>query len=572
MSMRTRLRLEALERRLLLAGDVGAEINARGELIITGDDLDNSIEITAGEVDQLNELDEVIGQIPGYFVTGVATTEEGGEAVPTTVNGEEQAFFPAADVTNDLKIRLKGGNDTVKILGTVETTTDDQGNVIDETDVPLVAPDDIEVYPGAGDDTVIIDLVTCLDDVILKHKATVVEAGAVRPEAGNDSVAITNTTTTNDVRIYGYGGSLSVVVTDTVVGDDVAIRTAGGDDTITLGEGTVVDENLSIRTSNGNDIVSLNSADIGRSATIDMGSRREKPADGEDPVVDTVTIADSTIGYRLTVKTGAGNDAVSIAGTTVANDLKVSTRGGSDTLEITDNTVGDDVYLGTSGGEDTVTIQGTTVADRFSLSTGRGADNVTLADLDLTQNAIVNTSSGDDVVAATRLTVGNDLKIKTGSGNDTLTIAESTANDDAYLNTSKGDDQIEIDQLTVTDRFRLYTGAGADYVKLVDSVIAGKLSVSLGRHNDTLEAAANTAAMAVLDGGRGAEDEVKMPEEGDQVNDFTELTVRRFELPLDDLGGTQDNGLPQPAASPFDLGGMLRSLRSQRPLQKRTCR
>ena len=64
-SPRKRLALESLERRLLLSGDVAVVVSG-GDLVITGDTLDNDISITQGVT-----ADE-------FVVTGNATTVNGG--------------------------------------------------------------------------------------------------------------------------------------------------------------------------------------------------------------------------------------------------------------------------------------------------------------------------------------------------------------------------------------------------------------------------------------------------------------------------------------------------------------
>ena len=94
-SARGELGLERLERRLLLSGNVTVEV-VDGNLVITGDDQDNSIDIDQAGLPEgqfrilRGDLDTTINGIPG----------------PVT----------AFNVTKDVKIRMGDGNDEVDIV------------------------------------------------------------------------------------------------------------------------------------------------------------------------------------------------------------------------------------------------------------------------------------------------------------------------------------------------------------------------------------------------------------------------------------------------------------------------
>src|ERR1700690_4116414 len=84
---------ERLENRALLAGNVMVAVNG-GELDITGDNANNSIQVT-----QLTS--------GAWKVTGIGTHINGGTA-PFTTSG-------ADPVTADIVIKLRGGSDSVKV-------------------------------------------------------------------------------------------------------------------------------------------------------------------------------------------------------------------------------------------------------------------------------------------------------------------------------------------------------------------------------------------------------------------------------------------------------------------------
>src|SRR5262249_3150905 len=90
-------KFESLEQRNLLAGDVTASI-VHGDLVIKGDDLANGITITAGT------------NAGTVVITGV---DAGGSS--TTVNGTANGTVTLSGFTDDLKINMNGGDDTVSI-------------------------------------------------------------------------------------------------------------------------------------------------------------------------------------------------------------------------------------------------------------------------------------------------------------------------------------------------------------------------------------------------------------------------------------------------------------------------
>ena len=218
MRLRARkLRVESLERRRLLAGDVAVEV-VDGDLVVTGDDLDNEITIEqtgSGE----------------YEVTGLDGT---------TVNGETD--FVAEGVDDDFRISMGGGGDSVSVIG--ETTV----------------PDDLEIETGAGDDDVEIrDAVHVGDDVEIETdggKDTVRIGGGGGDEGDDGGVRIDGET-----EIETGADDDSVDIRNNVdIGDDLEIETDDGMDTVRIvgGEGGVrVDGETEIETDDGDDTVNI---------------------------------------------------------------------------------------------------------------------------------------------------------------------------------------------------------------------------------------------------------------------------------------------------------------------------
>ncbi len=96
------LRIECLESRMPLAGNVTAGLN-RGGLVINGDNGDNSVTVTPGPAGQ-------------YVVAGAAGT---------TINGQASQTFSGA--VRGLAVQLRGGSDSLTLkpgtyLGSVVIT------------------------------------------------------------------------------------------------------------------------------------------------------------------------------------------------------------------------------------------------------------------------------------------------------------------------------------------------------------------------------------------------------------------------------------------------------------------
>ncbi len=149
------LRLESLEDRKMMAGNVGAYVSY-GTLYVNGDNASNGLNITQ--------------VAPGTF--DVAGSYTGGAA--TRVNG---SYAPVRfyGVTDDVRVNTKDGNDRVVIGGTSESTRDilpddlfvDTGNGADFVRVQWLSNRDyndrININTGWGNDRVEMYKVVCRD-------------------------------------------------------------------------------------------------------------------------------------------------------------------------------------------------------------------------------------------------------------------------------------------------------------------------------------------------------------------------------------------------------------------------
>jgi hypothetical protein len=190
------------------------------------------------------------------------------------------------------------------------------------------------------------------------------------------------------------------------VTDDVRINLNGGNDRVTLGQGTTVEsfqvpDDLEINTGNGSDVV----------------------------ILDRITAGDDA-----TLRTGAGADFVNVKA--------VVGRAGVDFGA-------NDLTIDTGANYDYVRMENTTVRRNVTVNTG--IDNFT------------------DVVDMLFSEIGNDTNLNTGAGNDVVNIFNVRFNDDLTVNTGTGQDDVDIDQSTV-DELSVNLGGDSDSLELTNSV------------------------------------------------------------------------------------------------------
>jgi hypothetical protein len=183
---RRKWEVELLEARRLLAGNMRVEAE-HGDLEIRGDRFDNCIEITqdamtheitvTGCNDAHGNPTSINGAPNGSFTTG-------GSVFTMDTFSDEEDFFGEGDVTDDIRINMRGGDDSVLISGGVDV------------------PDDLSIETGSGDDTVDLDDVIVGDDLR-------VETGS-----GNDHVDAEALTVNDRVHVELGSGNDALCVGD----------------------------------------------------------------------------------------------------------------------------------------------------------------------------------------------------------------------------------------------------------------------------------------------------------------------------------------------------------------------
>jgi len=207
----TALRFEALEPRMLLAGDVLVAV-VDGDLVISGDELGNAIEIMPG--DEAGE----------YVIIG-RDTVSGDHLGPTTINGDAQPLV-VTGVTGDFTISMDcrpgtaemyGADDCVTLTGRSAGSDDDSA-----ADVPLVVPGDLIVDVHYGDNTVDLNSVNVGGDATIKMGI------------GDDGVHMVDVSVVGDMIIDTLYADDIVDLRSLQVGGDVRVETGTEDDIVTV--------------------------------------------------------------------------------------------------------------------------------------------------------------------------------------------------------------------------------------------------------------------------------------------------------------------------------------------------
>ena len=372
---------------------------------------------------------------------------------------------------------------------------------------------------------------------------------------GNDLITFTNSTLTEQLYLGGGNDRFSATgstINDLYVGSgndivtldnstlDSFFNSLGGDETITLTNGSLIDSSVNI--GDGVDVVSLDNSTIDGSLTVGNSSADDGAdtvtltnnseidgninlGEGNDRLTATNSIIDGTINSTggddtiiltnvtelngLSISEGADTvllDNTILSGTldvglTNANDSgdtvsvlngsvvggRLDTGFGDDDVIITNSEIGGIVTLG--DGNDTIVANNAVIDER--IEGGDGNDMITLLNSDNTAlNFDVEGEGGDDVIVITNAVLndvrGDNVSASSADGNDTITITNSTIEE--QVTSTGGDDVVTLANAMVlndgnTGSASVNTGTGDDVVNLTGGVING--FIDLGNDNDT---------------------------------------------------------------------------------------
>ncbi len=351
-------------------------------------------------------------------------------------------------------IETKDGNDKITILSSVmDDSCGDHFNT------------------GTGDDTVIIEDSTVLDEINTGK-------GADRIQARNAWLSEINS---------GDGN------------DDISLRD------VTVYQNNTEDYTLYVNSGDGNDKIWANNSVInqikgedGKDKIIIGGySRIAEILGGDD--ADEITIDKSQV---TSIEGNSGDDKINIINNSYVNNLEGN--GGIDKINVRNNSGVDDLYGGLSHDEINIyksnvkRIEGGAVADMWRWFTG---DDTVI--IDNSETGKTNTGSGKDTVKVNNSNTGD---INTGSGNDEVVINESNTGN---IETGNGEDNVTVEKSRVG---KVHTGRGNDQLRFVVSF--GE-EVSTGNGDDSV--AISGSEIGKVDLGKGNDDVVVQKSEVEEI-------------------------------------------------------
>jgi hypothetical protein len=239
--------LQQLESRQLMAGDVAVAMIS-GDLIITGDDLDNRVDITT---------------VNGQF--RVSGTNWNGA---TTINGNSAAFLVNVASVDDIRVDTKLGNDRLFLNG-VHLTATTHG----EMDIKTSGGNDlVGVYNSSARD-VKLD-VGDGNDIAVSSYSNFHNDFFAQLGSGDDTLSLMELNIGDDLDIRGGSGKDSVAVQYVDCVDDLSARLGDGNDILYINGGRFDD--TSIYGDLGDDRVTVNATQIDDDLYVEMGSGADK--------------------------------------------------------------------------------------------------------------------------------------------------------------------------------------------------------------------------------------------------------------------------------------------------------
>ncbi len=519
--------MEAFEQRLLLAGNVLAQVTGGGDLVITGDYEANSIIIT-----------EVDGEI----------TITRGDA-DTKINGDED--IPGAGVVIDgtfsrnIKIKMGDGDDKVSIAGDYGED-EELGGVGDDADTPFAIGGNVQIDLGAGtaeaegdpqiDQEAELNIVAVAggvkiiaknsngDTATIQDGSTVGKNVQIGLDRGNNNVTITDTLIAGNLKIQNKDGAHNIAVTDITVGN-LSIANGRGKNDINVANATI-GKNLSIK----NKQLVVAAGDPAPNQAIDVGAvtvgGSMKISNGKGATI--IEVRDANVAKNLQISCKDGDDETLVSNVSAAN-VKINLGKGATNTGLNDVSTSGSLSITNKNGAAVTSILDTTVAKKTKLTTGNAAATL---DIDvLTATGGLQIKGGDKAAGGGKLDVdidgltGGNVKIMGGGGGDLIELDDLTITS-LQLKTGKGNDTIDIETVdtaaditSTMETLRIDAAGGVDVITIGDAgsadrglTLTGKGVINGGKGTDTLDAAAargNTFGVDMLT--------VKSIEAGDSV-------------------------------------------------------
>jgi hypothetical protein len=396
-------RMDRLERRLVLSGNVTAVVNG-GSLLLTGDAQDNTVVLEQST--------------PGSFIVSGGFSD-------TTINGGTDPV-PVSGVTRDVRFAAGGGFDQLQfqhadffspvVVGR-DLIVSGAARATNEVTITANTPLDVgrDVTYTGGNTT---DRSGLFGTVHVARNVTFNNGG------GNNETNVSSfsepSTVGGNVTINNGNGTHTNFVVDTFVGGDVSFINGNapegfGGTRNTFGrssafENVTVGGSVTFITGSGPSESDLDETDVAGNVNIVAGGEASIEVGATSPS------ATSSIGGSLTISATGGDAEVSAGGVgfrragtlTVGRNLNIATGNGDDVVTLNLLTVNGSSNVGTGGGADDVVIDDSTFA-AFSLNTGGGDDELK-----------VESISGEAIDGP--ITVFGSVNADLGAGNDRLQL------------------------------------------------------------------------------------------------------------------------------------------------------
>ncbi len=438
--------MEAFEPRLMLAGNVLAEITSSGDLIITGNDMANHIRIT--------EVDGVV-----TITKGDANTKINGDPDAGNLGVALNGVF-----SRNIKIKMGDGDDKVMIMGDYGPDND-PGT---EDDNPFEIGGNVQIDLGDGTDndgdTMQVASLFYVD----------VEGNIKFTDKGSDE---------------SYAS-----ITESTIGKNLQMNFAGGDTEVEIYTSTVKG-NLKIANKGGasdDSYVDIDDSSFGKNVQISLSGD-----------YCGTSFQDTNIGGNLKIQNKDGvTHGVDLSTTTVVGSVSIANGDGWHEVYIDESIIGQNLSIKNKDlvipeGEDpaswqTVTIWDTDVAGSVKISNGKGAAIIEIEDRndgDANGNSVtigkklsITTKDGDDSVTIDDVTAGN-IKISTGEGGQgttSVSVKDVAARGGLTVANKSGVTDIDIDNTSVGKKTKLTGGKAAMTVDIENLIVAGGLQIKGG--------------------------------------------------------------------------------------------
>ncbi|MBN00574.1 MAG: hypothetical protein CMJ77_15775 [Planctomycetaceae bacterium] len=292
------LRLESLEQRDMLAGDVAVSIS-NGDLRVHGDSDDNALVIASTE--------------EGIRLSGEDGTLVNGSSEPLILFAEE------GSIPDDLHVALGSGGDRLELLG-------------------LQVGDDINVNTSRGDDSILLSNVTAGDRI------------KVYSSSGDDQVVVEAVAadgyTARDLVIYDSSGDNTISVRNIDLHRDLYVRTGSGEDKI-VAQGVETGDDLRLYSTTGNDQVAIIDSHVADDTVLNTGYNYNFGSEDRDSAL----ILNSVHGDRASISLGASSDFLGLDGLTIEGSARVYAGRGDDSVSVSNSAFAKSVRV--DGGRNT---------------------------------------------------------------------------------------------------------------------------------------------------------------------------------------------------------------------------